>query len=60
MHRPARFGAVVIGALGEPEIRAEAGMVQKLTSRLELANTVTLVRVPRPRGYISSVVLRAK
>jgi hypothetical protein len=53
----ARFGAVVIGALGEPEIRAEAGMVQKLTSRLELASTVTPGQSATPAGLSSARAL---
>ena len=36
-----RFGAVVMGEKGEAECRATAGMVRKLTERLELATTVT-------------------
>ena len=36
-----RFGALVIGAKNEPDCRAAAGLVRKLTQRLELATTVT-------------------
>jgi hypothetical protein len=36
-----RFGAVAIGVNNEPNCRAAAGLVRKLTQRLELATTVT-------------------
>jgi hypothetical protein len=36
-----RYGAVVLGAQGEPKVRAAAGLARKLTERLQLACTVT-------------------